>query len=78
MKKEAKIKNWSVVIHPMYLDYVLVGKVFDHPNQDQMITDTQTTSPILNLDFKKRIVETRNTIYTLVGPNAVGTMGEET
>lgn len=65
-KQQAKIDKWSIVKHPLYNDYVLLGQVKDHPRQTDMKTDTQVTSPLLVIDLVNKRAETRNTVYELL------------
>lgn len=66
MKKQAKITKWSIIKHPFYNDYVLTGEVSDHPNQSDMNSKVQVTSPIEKIDLTGKTAETRNTVYTLL------------
>lgn len=66
MKQKAKIDKWSIVKHPWFTDYVLQGQVKDHPRQSDMRSDVQVTSPLLSIDFVKKIAETQNTTYELL------------
>lgn len=65
-RQRAKIDKWSIMRHPFYNDFVLRGQVKDHPRQSDMKTDVQVTSPLLSIDFVKKIAETKNTTYVLL------------
>ena len=69
-KPLAKLENWAVVLRGHVADYqelragnLLVGKVFGHPRMEEGAFIF--TSPIVSLDSKTNVVETRNTAYRL-------------
>lgn len=66
MKKIAKIDNWEITKHPLYLDYILIGKIVDHENQSNFKSNIQATSPLLNIDLVNKTAETQNTLYILL------------
>ena len=64
-KKIATIKDWEIIKHPIYNDYVLLGQVSNHARQNEFKKDQQITSPLQLIDFKNKTAETLNTIYKL-------------
>lgn len=68
-KQRAKIRDWIIVcMDPVLGEYVLMGKIFDHPRQTEFNDPNgQMTSLLVKVDFKDRFAETLNTIYELVG-----------
>lgn len=69
MKQKAKIKEWRVE-HLYETNYVLVGKIIDHPRLTHFTAEEeQMTSGLISIDFKNNTAETLNTIYTLENSN---------
>lgn len=69
-KPLAKLENWAVVPRGHVAGYqelragnLLLGKVFGHPGIEEGAFIF--TSPIVSLDSKINVVETRNTAYRL-------------
>lgn len=61
-KPEVDIHNWEVA-HPI----AVFGDAKGHP----ILGDARIQSSyIVRVDMKERVVETRNTIYRLIGPSA--------
>ncbi|HXJ65425.1 MAG TPA: hypothetical protein VNN79_16840 [Actinomycetota bacterium] len=59
------ITNWGVVYWPRIKDYVIVGEWKASRDEGNFIR----TSPIMILNLAEKLVETRNSIYHLVGPS---------
>lgn len=66
MKQKAKIDNWEIEYLNWSKSYVLRGKIFDHPKQNEFLQAKQRTSTLISIDFKNKTAETLNTIYELV------------
>jgi hypothetical protein len=69
-KRYARLENWAVVesaniagYHVLRAGNLLVGNVFGHPRIEE--GTFIFTSPIMRLDAKEKVVETRNTWYRL-------------
>lgn len=72
-KQKAKIKNWVIVCLDVNEGhYALMGKIVDHPRQDEFDDPKgQMTSLLVRIDFPERVAETLNTVYELVGPEVI-------
>jgi hypothetical protein len=69
-KPSARLENWAVVESANIASYqtlragsLLVGKVFSHPTIGE--GTFIFTSPIVRLDEKRKVAETKNTSYRL-------------
>jgi hypothetical protein len=69
-KRSARLENWAVVESVNVAGYqalragnLLVGKVYNHPRIGE--GTFIFTSPIVRLDTKSKVVETKNTSYCL-------------
>jgi hypothetical protein len=76
MKQQAKIRDWAIITDPYASPYqapecigqILIGTIVFHPKCES--GHTVTTSVIEKLDINTLTVETKNTIYELVGEPA--------
>lgn len=73
VKPVVRIKEWRIDNHFLYGDKVLYGIPENHPDPfGGLVSNTKmiTTSQVVKVDLEKREVETRNTLYQLIGPMA--------
>lgn len=66
-KQKASICDWDIVFTGDKNTFALIGKIQNHPRQNEFKEGTQITSPLLKIDFIEGVAETVNTIYTLKG-----------
>lgn len=68
MRQKARIENWKLVFSPDGgRDAVLIGHIYEHPNQRGLITEgkMQITSPAIWINREENRAVTLNTTYTL-------------
>lgn len=63
-KHECRLEHWKIQaqLYPVQ-GYVLTGMVFGHPKCKD--GEVVVTSPILSIDFRAKIAETKNSFYKL-------------
>lgn len=63
-KQRAHLENW-VALPNKEFPVSFVGAISEHPRQAEFFGAVQRTSRVVNVDYENKILETRNTIYTL-------------
>ena len=67
---KGNIEGWKKYFHPDYvgfgLEYIILGRCIDHPNFGT--SSTFHTSYVVSYNEATGEIETRNSRYTLVGP----------
>ena len=66
-KPTADLGNW-IALPDRENPTHFVGAVANHTRQDEFHADVQRTSQVIEVDYVKGLLETRNTIYRLGKP----------